>query len=79
MKPILKGRSYPFDLVGKAFCTLPFQDKLSCNLITNFDILYNLMTENVCGLNKETNHSDPGVYICSTDMLFLLPKDGKFI
>lgn len=54
------GRSYPFDISGKAFATLPFQDEQTCNMLTNFDLIYNTMTNQVTGLNKDKPHSDPG-------------------
>ena len=54
------GRSYPFDIIGKAFATLPYQDEVTCNMLTNFDLIYNTMTNKVTGLNKDKPHSDPG-------------------
>ena len=72
------GRSYPFDLIGKAFATLPFQDEQSFNMLTNFDLIYQTMSKQITGLDSDKPHSDPGVYVCSTDMLFLLPQNGLF-
>ena len=65
-KIYLKGRQYPFDVTGKAFSSLPFQDKNNNNLLTNFDILYDLITYQVAGFSKSGAHSDPGIYVCST-------------
>ena len=65
------GRYYPFDLVGKAFSTLPFQEKQTNRLLTNFDLSYETMTRNVIGFGGE-QQSPPGVYVCSTDIIFLM-------
>ena len=64
-------------MCGKAFSTLPFQDKNTNNLLSNFDILYNLMTNQVAGFNDIGGHSDPGIYVCSTDMIYILPETGN--
>jgi hypothetical protein len=56
------GRSYPFDLIGKAFATLPFQDEDNYNLLTNFDLIYQTMTNQITGLNSHKAHSDPGKF-----------------
>ena len=72
----MKGRQYPFDVTGKAFSSLPFQDKNNNNLLTNFDILYDLITYQVAGFSKSGAHSDPGIYVCSTDMIYLLARTG---
>ncbi len=71
------GRKYPFDVIGKAFATLPFQDD-DYNLQTNFDILYKILNSQIAGLDKSVPHSEPGVYVCSTDMIFKIPKSGLF-
>ena len=48
-------------------------------MTSNFDILYNLMTYKVAGFDKDVAHSDPGIYVCSTDMVYLLPEKGEFL
>ena len=55
------GRSYQFDIIGKAFATLPFQDE-NYSLLTNFDIIYQTMTNQIAGLGGASDkpHSDPG-------------------
>ena len=68
------GRLYPFDIAGKAFSMLPIRNSTTDLLMTNFEILYDLMT------NKIASNSDPGVYICSTDMtLITAPGDESRI
>ena len=74
----MKGRSYPFDVIGKAFASLPFQDD-NYNLQTNFDLLYKMLTFQIAGLDKDVPHSDPGVYVCSTDIIFTMPKYGNIL
>lgn len=64
------GRSYPFDLVGRAFNTLPYEDANNNTYLTNFDLLFNFINQNVA------QHSDPGFYVCSTDMILNIPNDG---
>ena len=54
------GRSYPFDIIGKAFATLPFQDANTFNMLTNFDLIYKIMTNQIAGLDNQTPSSDPG-------------------
>jgi hypothetical protein len=77
-KKIMQGRYYQFDLIGKAFGTLPLQDSETNNLLTSFDLYYSLMSKNIAGfnLNSVTARSSPGVYICSTDVLFIIPHEG---
>ena len=75
------GPNYPFDMIGKAFATLPLQDE-NYNLLTNFDLYYKMMTHQIAGLDDDLMrglppHSDPGVYVCSTDVLVMIPKNGK--
>jgi fucokinase len=72
------GRKYPFDVIGKAFASLPFQDD-DYNLQTNFDLMYKIMQSQIAGLDKATPHSEPGVYVCSTDMIFMIPETGLFV
>jgi hypothetical protein len=48
---------------------LPFQSVENNNLITNFDLVFNFMTNQVAGLKNDLPESDPGVYVCSTDMI----------
>ena len=72
---LFKGRQYPYDLVGKAFSTLPFQNKHTNELLANFDLLYEIMTQNVSRLSDERPNS-PGIYICSTDILLLNFNNG---
>jgi hypothetical protein len=50
---------------------LPIRDSKTEQLMTNFEMLYNAITYNIA------LHSDPGVYICSTDMTLIIPKDGR--
>jgi len=74
----IKGRQYPFDIVGKAFTTLPFQDNQTNHLLTNFDLIYDCSTHRVAGLTRcDSARSDPGVYVCCTDMLFFLASKGE--
>ena len=63
------GRQYPFDIAGKAFSMLPIRNSSTEQLMTNFELLYDLIT------NKIAKNSDPGVYICSTDMTLITPND----
>jgi hypothetical protein len=34
------------------------------------------MTTQIAGVDKDVPHSDPGIYICSTDMILLLQPQG---
>ncbi len=34
------------------------------------------MTSQIAGFNETGAHSDPGIYVCSTDMIYLLPHTG---
>ena len=72
------GRQYPFDLISKGFCTLPIQDSDTNNLLTNFDLLYNTMTFQIANFENDKFASDPGIYVCSTDMIFIMPSKGKY-
>jgi hypothetical protein len=56
---------------GKAFSTLPFMNEQKNRLLTSFDLAYDFITSNVA------NHSDPGVYVLSTDMVLHVPHNGK--
>lgn len=72
------GRQYPFDLVSKGFCTFPLKDNENNCLMSNFDLIFNTMTYQIANYQNGCFNSDPGVYICSSDMVFYLPKNGKF-
>ena len=76
-----KGRQYPFDIVGKAFCTLPFQDASSHTLLTNFDLLYSTMSDKIACLSASDaeERSDPGIYVCSTDMIIFMPEAERVL
>ncbi len=67
-----KGRQYPFDVTGKAFSTLPYLNNEKNRLLTNFDLTYEFMTRNIAA------HSDPGIFILSTDMVLHVPQTGDF-
>lgn len=70
------GRQYPFDLVSKGFCTLPIKDPDTFYLKSNFDLLFNMMTFQIANFQDGHFNSDPGVYICSSDMIFNFPIQG---
>ena len=72
------GRHYPFDVSSKAFSTLPLQNKATNNILTNFDLLYKFMTYQMACFSKNNGNaqSDPGIYVCSTDMIFLPSQSG---
>lgn len=72
-----KGRQYPFDVCSKGFCTLPVQDKSTRCPLTNFDMLFHTMSYQIARYEEGGFKSDPGVYICSSDIIFLLPHSGK--
>jgi fucokinase len=76
------GRQYPFDVSSKAFSTMPLQEQDSNNLLTNFDLLYNFMTYQMACFSESVDVgtsaalSDPGIYVCSTDMIFFPNTSG---
>ena len=76
------GRQYPFDVASKAFSTLPLQHDTTNNLLTNFDLLYNFMTYQLACFDPTNENfgaqSDPGIYVCSTDMIFFPNANGLF-
>jgi fucokinase len=67
------GRLYPFDMVGRAFNTLPFEDAKTNTYLTNFDLLFDFITR------KIAQYSDPGFYICSSDMILEIPNNGQSV
>ncbi|CAF0975030.1 unnamed protein product [Brachionus calyciflorus] len=73
------GRQYPFDLISKGFCTLPIQNQETNDLLNNFDLLYNTITYQIANFENETFKSDPGIYVCSTDMIFSIPQNEKIL
>jgi hypothetical protein len=46
------GRQYPFDIIGKSFSTIPFSSP-NGDLITNFDLLFSLMTKQISGIDDD--------------------------
>lgn len=75
---LLKGRQYSFDMVAKGFSTLPLVEQSTGYLLSNFDLLFNTMSNQVACFDQDRRQfgSDPGVYVCSTDMVFFPASSG---
>ncbi|CAK8672641.1 L-fucose kinase-like [Clavelina lepadiformis] len=69
------GRYFPYDPCGRSFVCLPLvpENGELEDLVTNFDCLFYTITKQLA------NGSPPGLWVCSSDMLFQMPDSSAAI
>ncbi|GAB1609418.1 L-fucose kinase-like [Argonauta hians] len=65
------GKLYPYSSCRQAFQPLPVKSQTHHSLLCLIDLTYKTLTENLA------QHTPPGIWVCSTDMMLSIPQDTK--